>query len=136
MLFILPVSYLILKYLVSHDQRQQHAINSSIEEISFASTTGTSALCKHLADYHISAWVEGCDQLEVPITAAAVKCQVTQHQLRQGSRQGHQTRSDSNTPQPQTYSEEAFVDALVEWIVADDQVSFELIVCASELKLV
>ena len=80
-----------------------------------------------------TAWA---DKLEVPITAAAVKCQVTQHRLRQGSRRGHQTRSDSNTPQPQTYSEEAFVDALVEWIVADDQVSFELIVCASELKLV
>ncbi|EDR09754.1 uncharacterized protein LACBIDRAFT_325522 [Laccaria bicolor S238N-H82] len=67
------------------------------------------------------AWVEGCDQLEVPITAAAVKYQVTQHRLQQGSQQGQQTHPDSNTPQPQAFSQEAFFDALVEWIVADDQ---------------
>jgi len=128
MLPILPVSYLDLNYFVSHDQRQQHTINSSVDEISFASTTGTSALRKHLTDYHISAWVEGCDKLEVLITAAAIKYQVTQYWLWQGSRQGQQTCSDSSTPQPQAYSKEAFVDALVEWIVGDDQVSLELIV--------
>jgi hypothetical protein len=129
MLPILPVSfYFDLNYLVSQNQRQQHTINSSVNEISFAPTTGTSTLRKHLADYHISAWVKGCDKLEVPITAAAIKYQVTQHRLRQGSRQGQQTHFDSGTPQPQAYSEEAFVDALVEWIVADDQVSLEFIV--------
>ena len=95
-----------------------------MEETSFSTTTGTSGLRKHLADRHLSAWISGCDQLDIEITAAAVRSQVIQHRQRQGQQSCDDTNGSSL--RAQEYSPEAFVDAIMEWIVADDQVSFNI----------
>lgn len=92
-----------------------------IKVADFALTTGTDPLRKHLADHHTDAWISACDKLEIKITAKSAQRAV--HEYRQ--RQHQSSEGDSSTESKSsshTFSQEAFVDAIVEFIVADDQV--------------
>jgi len=104
-----------------------------MEETSFSTTTGTSGLHKCLADYHLSTWISGCDQLDIEITVAAVQSQLIQHQQRQDWQSCDNTNGSSL--QAQEYSPEAFVDAIMEWIITDDQVSLNNEICGLWLMM-
>ena len=71
---------------------------------------------KHLFTDHIEQWVSICDDLKIPITAAGALPSV---------RKFRNEPADASTPlesECPEYSKAAFVDALVEFIVGDDQV--------------
>jgi hypothetical protein len=95
--------------------RLAHATDSAYHVSSFGVTTGTSNLRKHLFTDHLEQWVSSCDQLKIPITAKAALPEVRKFRSEPGD-----TPLESERPD---YSKSAFVDALVEFIVGDDQVS-------------
>ena len=75
---------------------------------------------KHLANEHIELWVSICDQKGIKITASTVKRQVEAYCTACG-----QPLEDSESKSGATwqkYSQKAFVDAVVEWVVVDNQV--------------
>ena len=85
----------------------------------FSIKTGTGTLRRHLFENHADLWISGCDTLHIPITAKEAQSTLTDYRNRQGQ------PSADNSKQPnlgRKFSQEAFVDAIVEFIVADDQV--------------
>ncbi|KAJ7853951.1 hypothetical protein B0H14DRAFT_3136693 [Mycena olivaceomarginata] len=100
--------------------RQQHATNAHIGTTKFAKLTSTGVLRKHLYEHHIDAWVEACDQLKIPIKAKEAARFVDAYRVRKHQKTGNTSNSEpgkKRTP----FSQEAFVDAIVEFIVSDDQ---------------
>ena len=95
--------------------RHAHAIDAAYQVSSFGTTTGTSNLRKHLFTDHLEQWVTACDQLKIPITAKAALLEVRKFRNAPAD-----TPLESERPE---YSKGAFVDALVEFVVGDDQVS-------------
>jgi hypothetical protein len=82
-------------------------------------TTATGSLRNHLLRDHIDEWVSSCDKLKI-------KCQGgpnVQEKL-DSWRQAHDGGGSNQTKGSarKTFSNEAFVDAIVEFIIADDQV--------------
>ncbi|KAJ7255520.1 hypothetical protein B0H12DRAFT_1016416, partial [Mycena haematopus] len=66
------------------------------------------------------AWVEGCDQLKIPIKAKEAAKYVDAYRVRKSQKTGGASNSEpgkKRTP----FSQEAFVDAIVEFVVGDDQ---------------
>lgn len=86
----------------------------------FATSTSTSSIRDHFAADHIDEWVAGCDKLNIKITAKTVQSVVADSRHERGKGQGKGVPAE-DTKRP-TFTHEAFVDAIVEWIVADDQV--------------
>ncbi|KAJ6576013.1 hypothetical protein DFH09DRAFT_914990, partial [Mycena vulgaris] len=86
----------------------------------FAMTTSSGVLRKHLYEHHLEAWVEGCDKLKYTIKARKTLQYVDAYRARKAGKTG-----TAPNPEPdknrQEFSQEAFVDALVEFIVGDDQ---------------
>jgi hypothetical protein len=73
-------------------------------------------LRKHLFNDHIEKWITSCEKLNIRITAtAAVEA------IRMFRKEPATTSLESERPQ---YSKDAFRDALVDFIVGDDQVRF------------
>ena len=85
----------------------------------FGVTTSTSNLQKHLFTDHIAKWITSCKNLNISITAAAAVEAI--HMFR---KEPATTSLESERPQ---YSKEAFNDALVNFLVGDDQVCFLLL---------
>jgi hypothetical protein len=81
----------------------------------FGESTSTSTFRRHLTDHHVNDWVTCCARLKIKITAGAAKKALAALKL------GDQSSGTTEVRQP--YSKEGFVDALVEFIIADDQVS-------------
>jgi len=67
---------------------------------------------------HIEDWVASCDDLKISITAAAAVEAVNKFH-----REPATTSLESERPQ---YSKEAFIDAIVDFVVGDDLVCFIL----------
>jgi hypothetical protein len=106
--------------------RQQHATDPHTGSTKFSRTTSSGVLRKHLYEHHIDAWVEGCDKLKIPIKAKEAASHVDAYRVRKHQKTG--TTSNSEPGKKRTpFSQEAFVDAIVEFIVGDDQVSFSLL---------
>ena len=82
----------------------------------FATGTGTTSLHKHLANAHIKTWVLICNKQGIKITAGSVSKQVAAYCAE------HSKNVEPNGTTWQKFSKEGFVDVIVEWIVADDQV--------------
>ncbi|KAJ7463220.1 hypothetical protein FB451DRAFT_1043180, partial [Mycena latifolia] len=103
--------------------RQQHATDSHAKLTTFSGSTSSGVLRKHLYENHLDAWVEGCDKLKITIKAKEAIKHVEEYR----NRKQHTTGTAPN-PKPETkrtaFSQEAFVDAIVEFIVGDDQVCF------------
>ena len=99
--------------------RQQHAMGTRKKATTFSVKTGTGVLRRHLYEHHANSWIEGCDKLHIPITAKEAQQVVSDYRHQNGQASTNNTE-DSETRRP--FSNEAFVDAIVEFIVADDQV--------------
>lgn len=65
-------------------------------------------------------WISSCDKLNIPITGKAAQGTLQDYRARQGA--GTAKPAPDGKPS-QKFTHEAFVDAIVEFIVADDQVS-------------
>lgn len=78
-------------------------------------------LRKHLYETHLDAWVSGCDQLKITIKAKEAKQHVDDYRRRKEQTTGAAPNSEPGKKRTQ-FSQEAFVDAIVEFIVGDDQV--------------
>ena len=67
---------------------------------------------------HIGDWVTSCDKLGIKITAEMVTKEVANFRG-----ESEQSGCDANKkPERRNYSREAFVDAILAWVVTDDQV--------------
>ena len=99
--------------------RQKQAVNPAFEVQTYGSKTGTTVLRTHLCNEHLALWVDGCDQFKIPIVAKTFQDCVTEYRKANGGCPA--TREDPTLP-TRAYSRETFIDAIVEWIVADDQV--------------
>jgi hypothetical protein len=102
--------------------RQEHVSNSHVKVQPFKKTTGTTVLRNHLANEHIENWVKTCDKFKISITAQVAQKAVNAYRQQRGQPQESANHSEGPVPHVREYSREAFVDAIVEWIVADDQV--------------
>lgn len=96
-----------------------HATNPAHKITDYGTKTGTSVLRKHLYDKHIDSWVQACDHLSISITAQAALPAVNKYRRKHGQAEEATTGTQGT---PRAFSSAAFLDALVEWIVADDQV--------------
>ena len=102
--------------------RHEHASGNQKCVHSFGLNTGTTTLRRHLVSEHIGDWVTSCDKLGIKITAEMVTNEVTNFQ-------GESEQSECNAnmkPEHRNYSHEAFVHAILAWVVTDDQVHSHL----------
>jgi hypothetical protein len=81
----------------------------------FSVKTSTGVLQQHLAKSHIALWVSACEEKKIEIVAKEV-----QENLAQYHQQPQQTELEANRLE---FSKESFLNALLEFIIADDQVS-------------
>ena len=96
--------------------------NTHVKVKGFGMLTGTGVKCQHLVDCHINLWVSSCDQLKIWITAKSVQNVVCDYRTRQGQ---SDTQPSLTNPVPHSpFSHEAFVNAILNFIVADDQVLY------------
>lgn len=101
--------------------RQTHAANPRHQVKKFSKSTSTGVLRKHLYENHLDLWVAGCDQLKITVKAKEAKKYVDDYRARKQHTAA--SASDPEPPELRTqFSQEAFVDAIVEFIVGDDQV--------------
>ena len=106
--------------------RQLKESNPDHKVSTFGLTTSVSVLRKHLYNKnHIEKWVTTCDELKIPITAKSAE-----EPVRLFRKEPAPSSLESERP---TYSKEAFVDAIVEFVVGDDQVCNELFFFAKYL---
>jgi hypothetical protein len=77
-------------------------------------TTGTGSLKKHLSGEHIEEWVTSCDDLGIKITAEGALPAVREFRV--------EPEPTSLEGKQQEYTKEEFLEAILEFIVGDDQV--------------
>ncbi|KAJ7836917.1 hypothetical protein B0H14DRAFT_3141636 [Mycena olivaceomarginata] len=99
---------------------QQHATDAHIGMTKFAKLTSTGVLRKHLYEHHIDVWVEGCDQLKIPIKAKEAARFVDAYRVRKHQKTGNTSNSEPGRRED-LFRRRRFVDAIVEFIVGDDQ---------------
>jgi hypothetical protein len=75
---------------------------------------------KHLYSHHLDAWVKACDDLKIKISAREAQQPVNVYQRKQGDRVNGLT--EVQLVELPDFLREVFLDALVDFIVADDQV--------------
>jgi hypothetical protein len=80
----------------------------------FRSTTGLTNIRNHFVNHHIADWVAACEKFGA--TIHGVKAQ---REVRKYKDLPEPTDLESNRPE---FSREAFVNALAEFVVGDDQV--------------
>lgn len=91
----------------------------------YSSTTSTSTLQKHLADNHFAEWVDSCDEQKIQISETLkVYPHVLQHQSERDGWQNTQPSSNPGIGERLKFSKEAFVNAICDFVISDDQVCF------------
>ena len=85
----------------------------------FGLKTATGMLRRHLFNSHLDAWVEGCDKLGIVITAEDAQSSIIEYRTHQSER----TIPAKDGTQRVPFSNEVFVDAIVDFIVREDLVS-------------
>jgi hypothetical protein len=98
--------------------RKEHRANEKHHVTSFGSGTGGTNIKKHFYTEHIADWVQGCEDKGCKITGAPA-----QHAVRRFKKLPEPTDLEAERTQ---FSKEAFVDALAEFVVGDDQVREEI----------
>ena len=98
--------------------RRMQATDPKHQVADFSKGTSTGTLRAHLCSEHIDDWVSSCDAANIKIKARMVQAEINEYRQSRG-----EATSEGNWKQRKTFSKEAFVDAIVEFIVADDQVS-------------
>jgi hypothetical protein len=97
-------------------KRQKKAMDPRYKVATFSTKTGTSTLRKHLATEHTHDWITTCDEKNINIKAAAhIQELIAEYR----NEQHHAGEGRTRVP----FSKEAFVDAIMEFIIADDQVN-------------
>jgi len=106
---------------------QRHETNPMVEVVSYSDTTSTTVMRKHLTDNHLATWVQGCDQLNISISSSGKMKKDIEDYRQQANieARGSPETANEKLDQPWTeFSPEAFVDAIMEFIVGNDQVCF------------
>ncbi|KAK7679641.1 hypothetical protein QCA50_017353 [Cerrena zonata] len=99
--------------------QQLHSSDPEHDVTNFAPKTSTSVLRSHLVEHHLAPWVDACDKLKITITAKGAQGAVLRY--REQKNQSTPGLSSPPTQAPQEFSHKAFVNTIIEWIVADDQ---------------
>lgn len=96
----------------------------------YGKNTSTTVRRNHLCEFHPSAWIAACDKLGIDITAKSAQNTVRDY------RKQHSQASLASAADPEDlrkrFTPEAFVDAIVDFIVSDDQVksSYCVVMCS------
>lgn len=80
--------------------------------------TSTTNIREHFCKAHMADWVSACDKAGIEISGKTALQAVAE--FRANPQTGQNLRGEGNKRLP--FSDEAFVNALVDWIVSDDQV--------------
>ena len=107
--------------------RHQHSVDATFEVFGFSCETGTSSLRAHLMKYHLAQWVDSCDQFKILITTEIAKHTIASYRASKGQSSSQSTSSKERLEDICEYSYEAFVDAITQFIIADDQVRLWLL---------
>ena len=106
--------------------RSCHAADSSYEVQYYSKNTGTSILRRHLYTTHPSEWISACKSLRISIKSSAALRAVSEWEETKSDLPEDEALDSKDTVLPSEkvpFSQEAFVDAIIAWIVSDDQVS-------------
>ncbi len=91
------------------------------------STTSMSNWRRHLLTKHLGLWVEVCDRLKVKITADNAEGPVAAYRESKGQGSRQNSALPDGIDEVPGFSLEAFIDALVAFIVSNDQVGFSCV---------
>lgn len=87
---------------------------------SYKDSCATSTLHCHLSSKHHDEWITSCKKAGIKITATSKDiCKALEEFNYDGE---DNTGGQGTVPISRTYTPEAFLDMLIEWIVSDDQV--------------
>jgi hypothetical protein len=109
--------------------RTIHAMNPNHKIAKFSIKTATGSLRRHLMEDHIDVWVSRCDKSGVNIKTKSAQAALNEYRKGKG-------QSTGPAPQGWTpYLMEAFVDAIAQFIIGDDQVYFYIVLysCIDEI---
>ena len=89
----------------------------------YDASCSTTTLHRHLANDHWEAWIMSCNKAHIEITSTSkeVRRALDKFEWKHG-RGDNVITSDGSFPVYRTYTPKAFLDAIVKWIIADDQV--------------
>ena len=111
---ILLVSYFILFYCISERfYRALHQNNGAIKVHSYRATTATGPLRSHLLKHHLEEWVKECQQLNINLRGKEGEEAIARSTGLPVERQAR-----GHIP----FTQDNFLDGLVQFIVATDQV--------------
>lgn len=85
----------------------------------YSVNTTTGVLRRHLQSVHLGDWVEECDRKGIQISGAKAQGAAADYRQRTGKR-GSSVTIPGQRP---CFTKEGFLNALIEFIVSDDQVS-------------
>lgn len=84
----------------------------------YGKKTSTTVRRSHLCESHTGAWIDACDKLGINITAKGAQNTVWNYWKQHNQASSAADPEDLRKP----FTPQAFVDAIVEFIVSDDQV--------------
>ncbi|KAJ6616803.1 hypothetical protein B0H10DRAFT_2190322 [Mycena sp. CBHHK59/15] len=117
--------------------KQHHVAGPHVKSTTFVMKTSSGVLRKHLYEHHLEAWVEGCDMLKYRIKAKEAQPYVDEYCAHKRGKTGTVPNPEPDKNQ-QEFSQEAFVDALVEFIslnvVKNAQLRAIFLMLRAELK--
>lgn len=102
----------------SRSCRHEKKLVPSYHVTAFRKCTATGTIRRHLYENHLPEWVQICDRLRIPITAKLAVPLVEEYRLAQDPSYVEARPEDLR----REFTKEAFVEAVVEWIISDDQV--------------
>ncbi len=97
----------------------KHKKNS--KDKTYSIKTSTTGLQYHLIKEHLRLWVSACDKMGVSVKGAGIKA-AAKFQRENGASEFKEGLLSAGSFAVPEYSHDAFVDAIVEWIIVDDQV--------------
>lgn len=112
-----------------------HALGKLDSVQKYSGGTSTTGLRNHLATEHLEEWVDSCGQFNIKISGKEAKVLVANLWQRCGEHvQEPAVPGEWQGRQP--YSNEAFIDAIVAWIVGDDQVRLVLLLLGNTAYII
>jgi hypothetical protein len=109
--------------LANYFGRTDKATNPQCKVACFAKSTSMGTLQTHLAAVHLHEWVAACNKEKIKISAKSVQEFVTEYQ----NNNGEEGPSKMGERKRKPYSRKGFVNAIVEFIVTDDQVGLHIL---------
>jgi hypothetical protein len=102
-----------------HQKRKKTTIPGKYDE-----SCSTSTLRRHLANDHWDAWITSCMESSIEITSTSVEVRKAfdKFERKHGHRGDNTRAANGSFPIHRPYSPKTFLEAIIRWIVADDQV--------------